>query len=725
MSRCFPRSVAALVLGITKADPGTVRPMQVNWRLPGNKIVASQAARAGIIAASANIASTFSRGLLPRSVGEQALATGVCTAAMYQAAATAHSAAETLALLLTKSHGMRGRMPEATATLAVDLAFVGVGIIADELLPARPDEALGKSITRFTADTLMLGGAAGAVVSVIDEVAARLFRGQKVQTRPLLVDVAAGGLIAGITIYARHKRAREFGLVDPQRRAIKRAGLIATGKAGLTGVAATGGMMVLVAGEQFVAHSVRRVLDERVPRLDIGSPLVGHTVAFAMLGAGGVVAFSVVKRRIEKGGDIVEPAYPQPPTNPYVTAGPRSIIPFDTIGMEGRRFVLMALTCDEITAVMRQAAIDPVRVVAGYEAADSTQERAELCLKEMEAVGAFDRSLICVASPTGVGYVSYTFAESLEYLTLGDCAIIVPQYALVPSFMALFDTHDGVSLQRKVIKLVRDRIAQMPEGKRPRLVQFGESLGAQVALDVSYPRGAGEFDVLGLAAGLYLGVPFRSTTWNSWRNAQQLFDPERAMTVVSEPAKLTHDPERSSNAPRHIMIVHDDDPVNKFTYRLIVKQPWWMGPPTTRPPTVPRETLWRPVTTFFLTLVDLMNGMDFKPGEFVRRGHDYRIDSRQATADAFQLECEPEQLAAIEHALREREQDWAARRLVARKFASARDSVTRTLKSWGVTAPTLPKFDQFGLPEVADVDPTSTSQPPPSHIHHLGSSGVT
>ena len=691
------------------------------FRIPGGRLVASHAARAGILVSSASVAATFARGLLPRSVGDQAVATGICTAAMYQATVTTQAAAETLALFTTGTHGMRGREPDPTRLMIVDLGFAAAGAVIDQALPPKPNENLAVSITRFVGQTLMLGGSAGAVVAVVDQGLAKIFPGQALVRRPIVIDVLLGGSIAGFTVFVRHQHAREFGLVDPKRRAIKRAGLVKTVKATIAGVGAAAGMLALAGGEQFLAHKVKSLLDERVRRVDIGSPLIGHSVALGVFGVAGAATFVLAKRRIERGDDIVEPAYPEPPSSEFVTSGPKSHVAFDTIGKEGRRFVLMALTASQITNVMKEPAMDPIRIVGGYEAAPTTEERAALCLKELESLGAFERSLICIASPTGVGYVSYTFTESLEYLTRGDCATVVPQYALVPSAMALFDTHDGVALQRRVLELTRDRIAALPPDKRPRLVQFGESLGAQVALDVAYPEGSQLFDELGLAAGLYLGVPFRSTSWNSWWNARRLFDPDQQMVCVPDSDVLTERFAHVSDEqkPRHVMVVHDDDPVNKFSYRMVVKQPWWMGPPSTRPPKVPRETIWRPVSTFVLTVIDLLNGMDFKPGEFVRRGHDYRMDSRGGTAVAFTLPCTAEQAEAIDEALRIREQDWAARRLVARKFASARDSVARTLKSWGVSTQDLMDIEGGDGPIVADVNPSAQMLP-----NRFGSSGV-
>lgn len=696
--------------------------MRITIKIPGSTLIASHAARAGIVAAAANVSATFARGLLPRSVSDQAVITGVCSAAMFQAATTAHSAAETLALLTSGDHGMRGREPDLTRTLVADLSFVAVGAIVDQLLPPRSDEPLAISGIRFVAETLMLGGAAGAVVIAVDGGLARLFPGDALTRRPIIVDVGLGAIAAGTTVYLRHRNAKHYGLVDPQRRAIKKAGPSKLIRAGGFGLGAAAGMTALVAGEQFVAHSIKNLLDRRVRRFDIGSPLIGHAAAFTLFSAAGFAAYAYAKRHLETSGDIVEPAYPEPPTNPNVTAGPRSVIEFDTIGKEGRRFVLMALTSAEIAAVMQEPASDPVRIVGGFEAARDTEELAQLIFHEMKAVGAFDKSLICIASPTGVGYVSYCFAESLEYLTRGDCAIIVPQYALVPSAMALFDTQDGAALQRRVLELTRDEITSMPTETRPRLVQFGESLGAQVAMDVAYPGGMEVFDRLGVSAGLYMGVPFRTKSWLAWRAAPQDFDPKQRLVGVAQPSDLpaglrgehAHPAEQS----RHVMVIHDDDPVNKFSYALVIRPPWWLGAPTTRPPKVPRETIWRPVTTFMLTVIDLFNGMDFKPGEFKRRGHDYRIDSCDATSATYGLPVTAEQSLAIDEALRVREQDWAARRLVARKFAGARASIKRTLKSWGVSPEELVS-DGDGAPLVADIDPHADLIP-----KRLGSSGV-
>ena len=206
-----------------------------------------------------------------------------------------------------------------------------------------------------------------------------------------------------------------------------------------------------------------------------------------------------------------------------------------------------------------------------------------------------------------------------------------------------------------------------------------------------------ELTELGVSGGLYFGVPFLTKLWNQWRVNPALVDPAGLLVLVSQPDEV--DPP-ADGTMRHLMVVHHDDPVNKFGFRMILQPPWWMGPPATRPPLVPRETKYRPITSFVLATIDLFNGMQSKPGTFVRRGHDYRIDILTGLERSVGLRCTPEQAPAIERALREREQEWAARRMVARKLDKARRSIQKQLAEWG-----SPSID------IADLDPTLAEAP--------------
>lgn len=656
---------------------------------------AQPAVRAGVLGAAVSVAGSYARGLLPRSASDQAMATGVTASVNYLLTATAAAAAETVALYASGDHRVHGRKAPPTALLATDLAFIGCGLAVEKLFPPDPEEPMQVSLIRFGGTFAMRGGMASALVTAVDEFLGLMPVASRWRNRSFLADAALGAGLAWLAVANRHRRAQRYGLIDPDRPAVVHSSAADTVRATAMGVAAGVGMLVVAGTEQWLARTISGRLVRRVGPVDLATPWLGHTAALALFAAGGLGAFTVVKKRTERGGDVLEAAYPEPPTSEFVSAGPDSLFGFDTIGKEGRRFVLMALTPPEIERVMGEPAMAPIRIVAGFESTRDTRARAALCLAEMDRLGAFDRELICVASPTGVGYVSYVFTEALEYLTLGNCATVMPQYALVPSALALGDTGDGAQLQRLVLRGIADRVAKLPEHRRPKVVQFGESLGAQVALDVAHPHGAHAFAKEGVSAGLYLGVPFRTLTWNAWIRDRARFDPEGVMCAVSEPASLSQLTPEERERMSHLMVVHHDDPVNKFGYRQAVRPPWWMGHPNTRPPKVPREVMWRPITTFIITLIDLKNGMQLTPGEFARRGHDYRIDTVDSIVAAYGLECTPKQHAAIEKALRAREVEWARRRLVARKFAAARDAINSTLSKWGVASTSLDSLPDF------------------------------
>ncbi len=546
---------------------------------------------------------------------------------------------------------------------------------------------------------LSFAALAGGASAVWDDVLHRRLGLTPGLDTTVVPSAVTGGLVVAVSLLQRHRRAREFGLIEPERHAVD-------GRKKLLGVAGIGiasgiGFMTVTSGEQAAAHLIERGI-ARMTGSDSGAlgALVAHGIVLGTLAAGGVTAVNAIAARVQKRDDIIEPAYPVPPTSAHVSAGPASRMPFDALGKEGRRFVLMALSADDISAVMGEPAIDPVRVVGGYEAASSIEERAQLTVEDMEACGAFDRRLICVGSPTGVGYFNYSVAEALEYLTRGDCAIVVPQYALVPSALALPRTQEAEDLTRAVLSLIRERLATRPPDERPLVVLVGESLGANVALDLAADEGRVEldrFDVLGVDGGLYLGVPFRSRVWRAWRPDPVSADPSGRLVLVSQPDEIEPPP---AGTVRHLMVVHHDDPVNKYGYRMLLQPPWWMGSPADRPPLVPRETKFRPITTFVLATIDLLNGMQSKPGTFVRRGHDYRIDIRSGLQAAFGLTANDVQVAAVEQALRSREREWATRRMIARKLDKARRAIEQQLAQWG-SAPI----------EVADLDPTLAGLP--------------
>ena len=644
--------------------------------------------QAGIAGASWSVSGSFARGLLPRSPMQQAIATGVVAATHYQLTATAWATLQALSAVPGQRPGPRANLVIAGAGIVGGL---GVSTLANRRAEDSLPAAVAATAGRITAFAALAGGASGLWDTLLHK---KLGLTPGLDTT-LLPAVATGGAVVAISVLQRSHRATKYGIVAPDRHAVAGVGVQTALKAGAVGAVAGLGFAAATSGEQLAAQVLEAGM-AKVVRTDLGAlgTLIAHSLILGTMTAAGIVALNKATGQLQRRDDIVEPAYPNPPTSWHVSAGPASAMPFDSLGKEGRRFVLMALTPAEITSIMDEPAIEPVRVVGGYESSDDIAERARLTLADMEACGAYERSLIVIGPPTGVGYFNYSVAEALEYLTRGDCAIVVPQYALVPSALALTKTLEAELLTRLVLEGVRDRIAAIPAARRPRVVLIGESLGANVALDVATAASGDPhlpvLDELGVAGGLHLGVPFRTRLWQEWTKDPARVDPEGRLVLVHQPDEA--EPIGAGDS-RHLMVVHHDDPVNKYGYTMVVQPPWWMGPPTTRPPLVPRETKFRPITTFVIATIDLLNGMQSKPGTFVRRGHDYRIDIREGLQAAFGLGCTDEQAEAIEAALRQREQDWATRRMVARKLDKARRSIQKQLAEWGNPNIAVADFD--------------------------------
>jgi hypothetical protein len=75
--------------------------------------------------------------------------------------------------------------------------------------------------------------------------------------------------------------------------------------------------------------------------------------------------------------------------------------------------------------------------------------------------------------------------------------------------------------------------------------------------------------------------------------------------------------------------------------------------PGASPRGIPPAMRWRPITTFFQSLVDMKNAQI--PGTYRAWAHDYRPDLARFISEVFELPASPEQLADVEAALAARE----------------------------------------------------------------------
>jgi len=637
--------------------------------------------RVAMFAAAAAVGPSFEPGLQPRRTIHQAMATGVISASTLSLVTATQSGIESVIRLALRGRAERGE-DAVRLVLAVGANAVVAGVLeaASRTIPPRADERLRRGLARVAAQRTARVAAAGAVLTgvagslrLLSETTPRL---RWIDDVPLALP--AGIAASAIEVRRVHRQAEVAG--DSTI-----AG-VSTAKSVLIALGVGAGVIGLQAGERAVASGVSRAISKVAPDYDVVSNPIGHLVALGLVGGGLYAGYEYAVRRVEHGGAAIEPAYDDPPSSAFVSGGPGSVVPFESLSREGRRFTNMALTRSEIESVMGSPAIaDPIRLFVGLDSAAELEDRVDLVMDELVRTGAFDRGLLCFASPTGSGYINYVFAESLEYLTLGNSAIVTMQYSMLPSSMSLTRTGLAIEQNRALMHAITGYLRGMDAARRPRFVLFGESLGALTMQDIWRHRTIEAIDRDFVVGSLFLGTPSATEFAKGWRLQPGKVDPNGTMIEVDnfgEYARLTAE---QRERVRHILISHYDDPIPKFGTNLLLRQPGWLGPAEDRPPRVPRSTKWRPGTTFVLTGIDLVNAMEVVPGTFGRRGHDYREDIARFTAAAYGLPVTAEQLARMERALRARELQWAQRRVVSEQLARAREALAREMRTWGVT----------------------------------------
>ena len=115
-----------------------------------------------------------------------------------------------------------------------------------------------------------------------------------------------------------------------------------------------------------------------------------------------------------------------------------------------------------------------------------------------------------VISPTGSGYVNYVAVEAAEYLTRGNIASVTMQYSLRPSALSLDRVAEGRLQYRMLIDAIHNQLAERPVGQRPRVVIFGESLGAWTSQDAFAHRGTQGLRDAAIDRAIWIGTPYMS-----------------------------------------------------------------------------------------------------------------------------------------------------------------------------------------------------------------------
>ncbi len=275
---------------------------------------------------------------------------------------------------------------------------------------------------------------------------------------------------------------------------------------------------------------------------------------------------------------------PPAPDDPRMSGGPGSLIDWQAMGQPGRDFVTTGPDAADIAAFTGQPALDPIRVYVGRANGDTPQERAELALAELQRLGAFDRKILVVTSPTGTGWMDPGSHDPVEYMHGGDIATVSTQYSYLQSpFALVFETTTGLEQATATLAVIHDYWKTLPEETRPRLYVHGLSLGAWSSM---YATNLFRLVDDPIDGAFWAGPPFPSDFWNRVQHARNEGTPWVHPTV-GDGSFIRYaargDDGSEGAAPwgdmRIMFLQYPSDPIVFFDPLSLLRRPVWMREP--------------------------------------------------------------------------------------------------------------------------------------------------
>lgn len=467
---------------------------------------------------------------------------------------------------------------------------------------------------------------------------------------------AAGAAGVGSLLYLRNRigRYKSDGREPPSR-----ADTAWTLSVGIGGSFAAGGIIM---AERIAARTSASFLNRTIGgSTSAWLPLI-HVMLGGSLRLAGRAGVRSGLAKVSASNRRTEIRYSEPPTTDTVSGGVDSAVAFEDLGLQGRRFVAEASSGAQIDEVLDESgSLDAVRVYVGVESADTVEDRVSLAIAELHRTGAFDRSVLIVGSPAGTGYFNSIPVEAAEYLARGDVASVAIQYGSLPSLLSASKVPLAIAQHSALLRAINETLQKREPDDRPRIVLYGESLGAVASQGTFTGGGTDVLDDLGIDRALWVGTPYSG----KWR--QEMFGGGPSIddslfgrfATIDEYREL---PEDDHETIRFFFLDHHEDPVTRFSFDLAYRRPAWLGPVDQRPPNVSRTQRWVPIVTFWQTAIDTKNAATVIPGAFEAFGHDYRADLARFVSTAYDLpDVTGGQMASIEERLRRSEVERAAK----------------------------------------------------------------
>jgi len=376
--------------------------------------------------------------------------------------------------------------------------------------------------------------------------------------------------------------------------------------------------------KQFLARKMEPYVP---PRVSLVLGLVTTFTLFWLIFNGFLVSqlLRIADSTYQQVDALIEPDIEQP-ANPMKTGSRESILSWEEMGRQGRRFLSEGPEASDIMSFTNRTAMNPIRVYVGMHASEDFDERADLALQELIRVGAFERSVLILITPTGTGWIDPGAIEPAEYLHRGDIASVAAQYSYLPSPLSLLSEGDyGSGMARALFQKVYSYWNGLPQHARPRLYLHGLSLGA-LNSDHSFDL----YDIIEdpFHGVLWVGPPFRKTTWiniTANRNPGSLqrlpeFRDGSVVRFANQDGGLKSAASEWGSF-RIAYLQYASDPITFFNPRIFTREPDWMQEP--RGPDVSPYLRWYPIVTGLQVAADLLTGIGNTPPGY---GHEYAAE---------------------------------------------------------------------------------------------------
>jgi uncharacterized membrane protein len=507
----------------------------------------------------------------------------------------------------------------------VGLVFAGLFFAASLLPSLLPRDAAVQGL--LSGMTLALGYGIGATVGAVWRWLGVPSPHGRARTMILRVLLGLAGLAIAASIW------QYVGWQDAQRAHLGMPPIVVSDWFMLAGVALLVAAILVVVGRlvralsRFVIHLFDRFLPRRLA-IALGCTAVALLLAGVYTGVLVRGFWAATNAVFAPRNNIEKPGVTGPPASPERSGGPGSLVSWESLGREGRAFVSLGPTREQLQATSPDVpAKEPIRVFAGLRSADSVQQRADLVLAELIRTGAFDREVLVLATSTGSGFVDPGAIDPLEHLWHGNTAVASVQYSYLPSWLSLLADSENVQEEAQTLfRTVYQHLRTLPEDQRPQVYLYGLSLGSYGVQSVLT-----NIEMLNdpVDGALMTGPPFvnplhqrltadRDPGSPIW---QPVYQDGRTVRFTANPPTLTDLP-GPWGPTRVAYLQHDTDPVVWFSPTLAWRQPEWLAPGE-RGPNLSPEFVWRPLVTVWQVLFDLTSagtvpwghGHLYKPSE--------------------------------------------------------------------------------------------------------------